>query len=67
MAGWKVARVTPKRSDGERLEREGAHTSPQFLSQCSPYTDGETEAQRDSERGPKLRNRSKEKPGLILA
>lgn len=62
-----MAGVTLKGSDGNRLDREGAHTSPQLLSQCSPFTDGETEAQRDSESGPRSCSRSKEQPGLILA
>lgn len=55
-----MAGVTLKGSDGNRLDREGAHTSPQLLSQCSPFTDGETEAQRDSESGPRSCSRSKE-------
>lgn len=62
-----MARVPLKGSDSNRLDREGAHASPQLLSQCSPFTDGETEAQRDSEPGPRSRSRSKEQPGLILA
>lgn len=67
MASGKVSTVPPKGSEGEHLNREGVHTSPQSLSQCSPFTDGETEAQRDSGPGSGSRSNPKEMPRLILA
>lgn len=67
MAGGKVARGPQKGSEGERPRQGGEMHSLPLVFWCSPFTDGETEAQRNSGPGPRSCSKSKGKPGLLLA
>lgn len=62
-----MARAPHKGSEGEGLPQGGEVRFSPLACRRSPFTDGETEAHRNSEPGPGSGSKSKEKPGLLLA
>lgn len=62
-----MARAPHKGSEGKGLPQGGEVRFSLLACRRSPFTDGETEAHRNSEPGPGSGSKSKEKPGLLLA